>query len=173
MPGTSYDTIDVSFIPPPEPFSLGNDTVLCSGQWFASIPSITDIITWQDGSHQDKFLADQSQEYAATIFNQCGTERDEIYVELDTNLIIPPIELTQELCPHESIELNVTQPFEVEYEWSTGSNLSAIEINTAGNYIVSISNNCISEVHEFKIIQGTTCDFVPDLFIPNVQSKWR
>gem|GEM_PF-3734877 len=169
--GSSYDTIEVLFISPPAPFSLGNDTFLCSGQSFLLLASSgTGNITWQDGSHHDNFLANQTQLYSASIFNQCGMVSDEIYVLFDSNTIYPPNDLTIDLCPQEQVVLDVTQGFDAEYIWSTGADSPAIEIQEIGNYDVSISTTCFSEVIQFEILPGIICDFIPDLFIPNVFS---
>ena len=172
--GISVDTIEILFIAPPEPFTLGKDTILCDGQSvLLSVQSNTGEITWQDGSHLSDFVADQSQTYSVTLSNQCGTESDEILVEVDHNMLTYPNELILPLCPEEEIALDVTQQFKVNYQWTTGSLLPVIEIDTTGFYEVTIFNHCIFEKIQFEIIPGTLCDFIPELYelyIPNVFS---
>jgi len=69
----SEDEIEVGVLDPPAPFSLGSDSILCTGTEieFMFDPSLGEF-TWQDGSHDPYILIYQEGTYALTISNMCG-----------------------------------------------------------------------------------------------------
>ena len=63
---------------------LGRDTVLCeSEQLILSLPSSSDVYTWQDGSQADNFVVNTSGIYEATAVNTCGSYTDDIMVDFE------------------------------------------------------------------------------------------
>jgi hypothetical protein len=77
----SKDSVVVSFIDPPSPFSLGNDSTICRGAQFVLGP-VEDTpgleFTWQDGSHKSSFQVQKEGTYELTVKNECGDESDEV-----------------------------------------------------------------------------------------------
>jgi gliding motility-associated-like protein len=145
--------------------------VLCPGDTLIlSAPPTDALITWQDGSGTEIYYATQPQTYSLTLSNLCGTTTDALTLSIDDR--IPEIALDPQLalCDGESIVLDVTQPFDAEYVWSTGSVLPVIEIATPGDYAVSVSTDCQLAQESVHIALSADCNneiYIPNIFSPN------
>jgi gliding motility-associated-like protein len=52
--------------------------VICPGDKIVLDPGVFDEYQWQDGSVQATFSASEPGIYVVTVFNQCGSARDEV-----------------------------------------------------------------------------------------------
>ncbi len=174
--GDDADSIFISFLEAPDPFTLGPDTVLCPGESIIlQAPSTSFDILWQDGSNQVSTLADQPITYSLQLSNDCGIVSDELILTYDTH--VPIVDLGPDLywCEGDSFTLDVSQPFLADYLWSDGSETSFIDISTPGVYSIEISTSCISVSQEINVVPGTDCEipevhneiFIPNIFSPN------
>ncbi|HLF64957.1 MAG TPA: hypothetical protein VI603_14430, partial [Saprospiraceae bacterium] len=115
------DTIQVSFLDAPEPFSLGADTLICDGDAFTISfdPSLGDF-EWQDGSSGSSFAIDDDGLYALTITNMCGDASDEIQVDFVQPIVfsIGPDQMT--LCDGDEIEI-ILDPALGTFLWNDNS----------------------------------------------------
>ncbi|HLF63538.1 MAG TPA: gliding motility-associated C-terminal domain-containing protein [Saprospiraceae bacterium] len=177
--GSGTDTIVVMFDSPPAAFDLGEDAVVCPGEFVLLIaPATTDVITWQDGSHDASFIADQEQVYSLQLSNNCGVTSDEVSLSFDDDIPELSLDQTISLCDDEVIVLDATQPFIATYAWSTGGILPSIQISTPGDYSVSVSTNCYTVHESVEVISDTDCNhtlFIPNVFSPNgdnVNDEW-
>jgi gliding motility-associated-like protein len=172
--GEATDSVVVDYLDAPDPFSLGNDTILCPGESINLLAPPTSFnLTWQDGSVQSSITADQPGTYSLQISNECGIESDELILTYDTR--IPQVDLgpDQELCEGDILTLNAAQVFAADYVWSNGSITSSIDISAPGIYSVDVSTLCNLVSEEIEILPGTDC-YVPkhykEMYIPNVFS---
>jgi gliding motility-associated-like protein len=178
--GSSSDTIVIEFESAPEPFDLGEDRIICPGDTVVlSAPQTATLITWQDGSHVESFIAVDEQIYTLELSNNCGAVSDEIAISFDPNE--PQVNLNPaSLCDGESVVLDATQPFDAEYLWSTGSTSSVIQVTTPGNYFVSVMTECyFTDGSVLVVAADDSCNphiYVPNVFSPNgdqVNDRWE
>ena len=136
------DEINVLVLDSPDPFTLGNDTTLCSGDeiTFSFDPSLGDF-EWQDGSQSSNYVIDQEGIYELIISNACGEYVDDIEV---IAIPLPEIDLGSDqlqLCEGQEIEFNFN-PNWGEYVWQDGTNSESYIITEPGNYSVTMTNEC-------------------------------
>jgi gliding motility-associated-like protein len=177
--GSASDSIVVTYESAPLPFELGEDVVLCPGESIMlNAPVTTDLITWQDGSHETSFIAEQEQVYSLQLSNDCGITSDEVSVSFDDDIPELSLDPTISLCGDEVIVLDATQPFVATYSWSTGSILPSIQISTPGDYSVSVLTNCYTVDDAVQVLADADCDnvlFIPNVFSPNgdnINDEW-
>jgi gliding motility-associated-like protein len=169
--GENADSIVVAFQPLPADIDLGPDTILCAGETLLlTAPATNDLLTWQDGSTGSTYIASQAGTYTLTMSNDCGSTSDQLLLTYDD--VIPNISLddTVTLCPGEQIILDVSQPFEASYAWSTGSLLPSITLTTPGIYAVTVSSSCQEVSTDITILGKNDCDgafYIPNVISPN------
>jgi gliding motility-associated-like protein len=169
--GNVSDTIVVTYLDAPAPFSLGVDTTLCPGESIVlNAPFTTDLITWHDGSHSPSFLADQSGSYALTVSNACGQVSDDFELSYNTQVPIIQDAPPYPWCFGNIIQLDVTQTIPVAYEWQDGSTSPTFEATAPGTYQVEIISACSSVTGDFELIPAANCDVSDGVYIPNVFS---
>lgn len=141
--GTSSDTIEIAYLGPPQPFSLGNDTVLCNNNtWLldATQPDATSYL-WQNGSTAPQFTVQALGLYSVSISNQCGSQADTVVVEYDST---PQVDLGPDttLCEGTPYIRNVVWSPYTSYLWQDNSAGPSYTITTAGTYVVNVTNSC-------------------------------
>ena len=144
--GDASDTIVISYLDAPDPFTLGHDTTLCPGESIIlTSPSTSFEIQWQDGSHQPMIIADQAGVYSLQLSNECGSVTDAITVDYDTRIPQLSLDSTISWCEGDIITLDATQPFVAEYLWSTGASSPSIQITSPGQYIICLlyTSRCV------------------------------
>lgn len=139
--GNFSDTIQVDYNPLPI-CSLGNDTVICSGNSLILDVSnnVNTSFLWQDSSRKSTFEARQSGEYWVQATNYCGKTTDTIIIK---NQIFPNIDLVNytELCEGDTLVLEVSN-FNANYLWQDNSTNSTFKVTQEGIYWVEVSNSC-------------------------------
>lgn len=141
--GTDRDSIIMTYIGPPQPFSLGNDTILCDNATLtldASQPNVNQFL-WQNNSTQPTFTVQTTGDYFVTLTNQCGSLADTIRVDYDQ---FPEVDLGPDttLCAGTPYLLDATwTPFST-YNWQNNSTAPVFTVVTAGNYTVTVQNSC-------------------------------
>lgn len=139
--GLTFDEVEVTVNPVPD-FSLGEDTILCSGQSISIVfdPVLGDF-HWQDGSTGFFNFIDEPGEYALTISNDCGSASDEIVVEEG---MAPEFDLEPDsafLCAGESLSVILDEELG-DFIWQDGNTGPSYEISAPGLYSVTVSNAC-------------------------------
>jgi gliding motility-associated-like protein len=172
--GEAADTITITYLDAPEPFTLGPDTTLCPGETILlSSPSTFYDILWQDGSGMLHLIADFPGVYSLQLSNACGAVTDELVLGFDTN--IPQLDLDSSIpwCEGDIIQIDATQSFFADYTWNTGETTSSIQITTPGIYHVDVNVPCGSISQQVEIYPDTQCEDIEvhnDIYIPNVFS---
>jgi gliding motility-associated-like protein len=169
--GIGYDSIDIAYQVIPSPFDLGRDTLLCPGESILLLAPLTnDLLTWQDGSHENNFKASVQGVYSLEWSNRCGVSYDSLELRVDAD--VPVIEIDKQInwCIGETVLLDATQSFDANYLWSTGETNSILSANAPGNYDISITTACYNIDYTIEIIEDANCDaniFIPNIFSPN------
>lgn len=138
----STDVVNVDIIHAPDPFSLGDNLVLCPNEeiTFSFDPDIG-TYTWQNGQHTSDFTIIDEGQYSLTINNACGEESADVEVTLED---FPEIDLgndQQYVCNNQAITFDF-DPDAGDYVWQDGSENSEYTITLPGQYSVTLTNAC-------------------------------
>lgn len=137
------DSFEVTTIQPLS-FSLGNDTVVCPGNFITLDDDLgTYPHLWNFGSTDTMINLNTPGTYWLDITNICGTISDTFVL---SNFIIDSLNsLGQDttLCPNTNLILDATINSSPTYLWQDGSTSPTLNINQAGLYWVELySNGC-------------------------------
>lgn len=118
------DSMSVTVTPPPAQLNLGSDLVLCENNTVilhASPRFLT--YTWQDGSSDSLFTANNPGLYWVEVTDGCGNVmRDTVYIAP-----APPVSLNagpdRIKCNNDTLHLNGPQGF-ITYQWSNDYNIT-------------------------------------------------
>ena len=141
------DTVEVSFITTPAPFSLGPDESLCTME-----PRTLTLgfeadgydLAWHNGSDDDSLLATHFGTYWLKIQNACGSSADSVTFiqkfepDLQVNLG-PDVTFCQKLP---FFLLAHAQAEGKTFQWNTGENTPVITVNSSGIYAVEVRSEC-------------------------------
>lgn len=150
--GETHDELSVIEIVPPS-FTLGQDlTGLCDGEVieYSFDPELGDFL-WHDGNTFPTYTITTSGLYSLTVTNECGSNSDEVLVEMNGH--IPFIDLGPDLtlCEGEEVTLSITSEMNTTYEWPDGSEGSTYNIAVAGTYTLHATNDCGSVSDEIVV----------------------
>jgi PKD repeat protein len=97
-------------------------------------------LLWSTGDTTNTISISTSGLYSIEVNTSVGCVlRDTIEVSLG-NLPFVDAGSSQEICVGENLVLNAGNGF-ASYQWSTGDTTAAITVNTAGTYIINVTNN--------------------------------
>jgi len=159
------DFVVINKVPKIE-FELGNDTTLCNGENLLLTPQINQgQYSWQDGSSELIYTANNTDQYWLTINNECESVSDTINVKILDKLILdlgPDLEICQ--FP---ITLDVTNE-NAQYLWHDGSYDNSITIEDSSLVWVNVYNYCESLYDTILLNHFCGCEFyIPSSFTPN------
>ncbi|MCX6256555.1 MAG: hypothetical protein NTW49_01420 [Bacteroidia bacterium] len=136
--GTYYGSVNLGIIN--TVVDLGNDTTICNGSILtlnAGNPGA--LYYWSTGQYVQSILVYLPGEYSVDVTNQCGTYIDSIQVSVfDTVLNLGNDTM---LCHGTQITLNAGNAGST-YLWSDGATSQVLQVETAGSYSVTVTNNC-------------------------------
>ena len=173
---SNEDFIYVMVNDTPNGLFVDNSIEVCEGQSFmiSSTNPWSGSYVWElpDGSSRTESspVIDPIQEgfysLVVTDFNNCEGS-DSIYVDV---ISYPTVDLgpDQIICDGESTVFGSSLQGE-QFEWSTGETSSTINVSTAGNYSVEVSNgNCqSSDDIQLSVLPNPMLTEVPNFFTPN------
>lgn len=132
---THIDSFQISVAAPPT-FTLGTDSVLCSGQSMNLTPSQgypSASYLWSNASSATQITASQSGTYWLEMDNQGCTFRDSIDVT-----VLAPFNATlgpdRTICPGDTAFLDFTYPGTATYAWQDASTNPTYDATMAGQY---------------------------------------
>lgn len=172
MCGISSDTMSVTALFAPADFNLGSDTVICPGESVTlNAPGTAEMIAWSDGTTTETFEANGGSVWLS-VFNQCGTVYDTVMISVNQDAPDVNLNPVYEICEGESVILDVTQEFPVQYLWSTGATVSSITADEEGIYVATITAACdIIEVATEIMFEDCSPPIPPvHIFVPNAFS---
>lgn len=142
---TGYDTITVSFVPPPDTrIELTGTNPFCPGDsvLLEANPQDEDFVyTWSTGDQNESIIARAAGEYILTITNASGCSASdtlnlETFPQSYVNIIAQP---GTRICRGDEVILSADIQFP-EYKWSTGENSESIMVKEEGIYILTVTD---------------------------------
>lgn len=139
--GTAQDSIQLDVLVPPLPFSLGNDTTLCPGQFLTfNLSQVDARYLWFDNDTlPNKFISNPGWVWA-DVYNVCGNYRDSILITAAT---APYVQLGNDtsLCSGDSFAIQALVRG-ASWLWNDGSADSLRTFVADGWYWVDATNSC-------------------------------
>jgi len=150
---------------------LGMDTFICVGsEMFLDVyyDEYTNY-TWQNNSTLSEQTISEAGIYTVALDNQCGTVTDEIIVE---EISAPsPIFIGNDttICIDNPLVIDATNSNTTDYSWQDGSTEPVYQIEEAGFYGITWSNEC-GFVTESIEVETRLCEcpvIYPNVFSPD------
>lgn len=150
------------------PFSLGNDTTLCYGDFLVlSADHGTGNYLWQDGSDQATYHVDSSGYYYVQVQIGRCMESDTIRVDFQDSLRVSLGE-DSTLCIGETLQL-VPRGAGNNFKWQDSTATATFLVTQPGIYAIVAQNVCNRATDSVNIYyQNCDCTvFLPTAFSPN------
>ncbi len=150
-------------------FTIGADTTLCQEGETFTIDYVDSVFSfdyvWSTGATTSEILVNNEGVYTLSITNRCETLTSSRSVSLATPLALDELR-ENNVCEGESILIE--GPVDAErFAWSTGVSDTEIEVNSAGLYLVTITDSAgCSFEDSVRIV--SICEV--QVFVPNVFS---
>ncbi len=160
----------------PIQFDLGSDTILCQGQ----ILTLTtpEPVHWnQQATTATQYVVQYEGTYTATYDEVCFFE-DQINVLYHELPFIPWHEKSYSICIGDSLTMDASSYPAWQYTWWDADTVSSKTIGDAGQYDITLTNDCGSYMAEFEII-AEDCEeycYLPNSFSPNhdgINDAWQ
>ena len=133
--GQDVDSIHIDFIEAPMAFDLGPDTIICPGDHLVLMaPASMGQLEWQDGTSASTMLVEVAGVYSLSVSNACGSAADEIIILTEDRTPQLELDTSLNLCPGESLTIDVTQHFPADYSWGSGDISPLITVVTPVSY---------------------------------------
>src|SRR6185437_11441719 len=153
----------------PKP-NLGGDRSLCTGQPVIINPGVFKSYLWQDGTTGPTISINNTGEYWVKVTgdNNC-TANDSLNI---FSLLPSPTDFldpADSICSYEKLSIGANKSYP-DYQWSTGSRESHINIENAGVYSLTVTdvNGCSGmesiTIYPKNCIKGF---YIPNAFTPN------
>ena len=145
-------SINVVEVPNPNPIIQGSNTICPEGSQILDAGNWSSY-SWSDGRVSQTLSISNPGTYSVTVTDQNGcTGEASKTVQLQT---VTPISITgdTEICEGESTTLSVV-PITGSIQWSTGSMNLSINVNTGGNYSVTVTDNNNCQVTESVFVSS-------------------
>ena len=137
------DEIVVSTAAYPQPFDLGSDRTICTGdsiQIGIQNPPAGYTYLWNDASLNPTLMVYSPGQYSLTVENPEGCTRSDTINIAETARPVFDLGPDREICEGESTAL-VIDAVSQSYLWNTGEVEKEIEVAVAGSYWALASNN--------------------------------
>lgn len=139
--GMETDQMIVDMTAPPL-IQLGPDTSICMGDTVVLDGGVnTGNYLWQNGSTNNTFEVTTAGQYALSITNACGFDRDSLTVASMAPLLQPNLGPDINLCPGEQATVSIDAAG-ASIVWNDLSTTDSLLIVMAGIYYVQVSNAC-------------------------------
>lgn len=145
---------------------LDDNYMICSGDSISlEIETNGADISWSTGSQNPIVQIFDEGQYFVSLTNSCKTKIDSFEVSYLQELATFDLGPDLSLCEAETIEISAPL-LDGNYVWNTGDETEMININTPGEYWLSIEGNCNTASDTINILDQGTIPFInlgPDL----------
>ncbi|NJL76503.1 MAG: T9SS type B sorting domain-containing protein, partial [Saprospiraceae bacterium] len=149
------------------PLELGNDQTICPGSNVtldASVSAPNAEYQWSNGATSPTITVAEAGTYLVTVTAGCarGTDLVSVEVRAENNLNVDLGDLAT-LCPNETLLLDATN-VGANYRWQDGSTNPTLQVNRAGTYAVTVTNECgsVSDEVVVQYLDEVTLDLGED-----------
>lgn len=152
--GSAEDMVSVNYIAILAVPSLGPDRVLCPGETVVLYANTTNAnILWQNQTSADSLMVTSSGTYWLELSNMCSSVADTVVITFNSDP--PAIDLPSQisLCSGTSVTLDAGITG-VTYQWSDQSTLQELMVTTPGEYSLTVSNACGTDMDTVQVIDG-------------------
>ncbi len=168
------DAVYVEIIENPEVY-LPADTIFCEGTTIELNAGMDGL--WSTGALGSSIIVNTPAYYDIVVTNGPCTAQAGTVVEM---IPLPSVDLEEfaSICEDDSLQLIAFSENNFSYLWSTGDTLANIFVSEAGNYEVTVSNQCGTDQDEIDL-ETYPCSwnlFIPSSFTPNddgFNEGWR
>lgn len=163
----TIDSVTINIVPNPLNIFLGNDTVICGNA--SLVLSVADgglNYNWSTGATTQSITINQPGTYSVIVDDGLCYKEDEINVGEKS---LPQIQLPQDtlLCDHEPYVISV-YPNGANIRWQDDSQDSIYTITVAGDYQVSLENECGVVLDQIRVsYDNCSLFYIPNAFTPN------
>ena len=171
--GQYTDSILVTYSDMPPEIDLGRDTFICAGAGLSlNVPlsALEYVFTWNTGEDTSSIVVDQPGTYSVSVSNNCGLTSAMINIIADTVHLSELFPNHYQMCPGDTLWLNVQQEDQVAYFWDDGSIEPTIPVTSPGEYAVTLSSECQQLEERFLMVYGDCAEeamYIPNTFSPN------
>lgn len=158
---TLSDTVQVTLSP--DPATIDKDTLkFCSNSQLTIKPLERENVqyTWSTGAHDDSIVVSSPGKYWYTAFGACDTVSDTVQVVEDVPLNVS-IGRDTSFCEPNFFLLQYGGLAADSVHWSTGSNDTAIVVDSTGIYYIELYNTC----GMFSDTINVQVDLLPDTVV--------
>ncbi|MCF8295702.1 MAG: choice-of-anchor L domain-containing protein [Bacteroidales bacterium] len=146
IPNSPDSIIDSLLIVTPSYYpgvELGNYDTLCVGEYFGVIPDSSFSYLWNTGETTPEIIINESNTYSLTVSNGLCASTDS--VNLHVNVFDLEFAYDSSYCSIDSTYISLNP--EYEYLWSDGSSANYYSIDSAGIYVITVSDGiCMYEI---------------------------
>ncbi|HUR31786.1 MAG TPA: gliding motility-associated C-terminal domain-containing protein [Saprospiraceae bacterium] len=161
--GVNIDSVEIIEDTDGPEVNLGADVLACEGEVVTLVSDILGVdFLWQDGSTLPQYSPAGSGMYILQVSNACGVDADTVVVEFNGTQPSPSLGNDTVLCDGVILQLHSNASGETSVEWQDGSTLPVLNIDSAGTYILTESNNC-GNVSDTIVIMYTSLPVAFDL----------
>ncbi len=149
--GSVTDNLNITITPTPNvTITPSGSTSLCPGDQVTLTANGVGSMQWSTGATTNSITVNTAGTYTVTATNACGSSSSSIAItsgNLPTATINPSG--TINICQGDQVTLTASGGG--NYQWSTGSTNASIQVTTAGNYTVTVSNGCGSSTSSVSV----------------------
>jgi gliding motility-associated-like protein len=121
--------------------NLGKDKSICPGAEITLNPNYNyNNYSWNDNSHKSTLTVNKSGLYSVTVTDKNGCKNSDTIII--SQYPLPQIDLGNDtgICPRTDLILNSHNVY-ADYTWNDNSHNSTLEINKAGKYSLTVTDN--------------------------------
>ncbi len=131
-------TVNVATSTNPEPIIAGS-TTFCTGNSTTLDAGTYASWSWSSGDVSQSIVTNQAGDYIVTVTDANGCSGIATTTITESTSLNPVISGVPAFCEGESTSLDVGTGF-AEYAWSTGSVEQVLEVNTTGDYSITVTD---------------------------------
>lgn len=165
--GCTYnDTVVVEAIDTNAMAALGPDADLCGSDVIGVTASLYTDYAWNTGATTSMITADTSGMYILTASNICATKVDTINVTINP---LPIVDLGGDttVCDY-NLPYVLDAGSAISYLWSDNSTSQTLDVNTAGTYIVTVTDAVGCEGTDTVVVTLDPCIGLDETTFSNV-----
>ncbi|MFK7809005.1 MAG: CotH kinase family protein, partial [Saprospiraceae bacterium] len=136
---TGFANITITASEAVEPQIIGSTTFCEGSNTLLSLDENYETYLWSDGSTEPTLEVDQQNSYEVIVTNSLGCSGTIAIDIIQSEEIEAQITGSLSLCDGENTELSLSQDYE-SYLWSDGSTDAILDVNSAGNYTVAVTD---------------------------------